>query len=81
MAELRALSAEDAGPVPEVVALLEKTLEQARRGEVIAVGLATVNTREITATAWEQGPAALADLHFAAATLQARLMGSRVDLG
>jgi len=54
MAELHAITAEPAGE--EVVAVLERALEQARAGEISSVGLAVVYRDGSTQQAWSSPP-------------------------
>lgn len=40
-------------PSPDVIRLLEDILEQARRGEVVSLGIVTVNPAGTYTTGWE----------------------------
>lgn len=61
-------------PVPEVVRLLEETLDRARRGEVIAVALAMGCTGRCDATAYALGASDLGTLVLACERVKARLL-------
>lgn len=54
MTKLRAIDAEPVGQ--EVIAVLERALEQAKAGEISSVGLAVVYRSGVTAQAWSAPP-------------------------
>lgn len=71
---LRSIEPEDAGPVPEVVEVIEQLLERARAGEVIGFSVGMVLTRGAVEVGFVQGAADMAALHYAAATNAHRIL-------
>ncbi len=61
-------------PSPSVVELLEAALARARRGEVLAAGVALVLTDGGSSTAWDTGAPGVAALHLAVTRLGMRLV-------
>lgn len=76
---LHSIEPEQAGPVPEVVQLLEEVLVRAKAGEIIGVGLGLVLTRGCSQTGYALGEAYVTDLHYAAADLTRRLLVHEED--
>lgn len=63
-----------AGPVLEVVALLEDLLERARSGEVIGVAVAAACNGRADATVYELGEGSVSSLHLGLCRMQRRLL-------
>ncbi len=62
------------GPVPEVVALLEKLLQRALDGEIIGVGVVAACTGRAEASAYALGEGGIATLVLACERLKMRLL-------
>lgn len=60
-------------PVPEVVAFVRDLLARAERGEIQAIGVATLTDDRGATTAWERGSGSLYQLGFAAFDLACRM--------
>lgn len=62
------VSPEGLAPVPDVIEVLERALERARKGEIRAIGLAIVNCNANTSTAYAADPDAAVSHYLSAAT-------------